>query len=51
MVKAGVKPPITDYRYPEGLTLDNVVNIVRLHLGTCARHRPLAGLAVETRAS
>ena len=51
MVKAGVKPLITDYGYPEGLTLDNVVDIVRLHLGTCAKHRPSSGLAVDARAS
>ena len=41
---------ITDYGYPEGLTLDNMVDIVRLHLGTCAKHRPSAGQAVDTRA-
>ena len=51
MVKAGVKPLITDYGYPEGVTLGNVVDIVRLHLGTCAKHRPSSGLAVDTRAS
>ena len=51
MVKAGIKPLITDYGYPEGLTLDNMVDIVRLHLGTCAKHRPSAGPAVDTRAS
>ena len=46
MVKAGDKPLITDYGYPEGLTLDNVVDIVRLHLGTCAKHRLSPGLAL-----
>ena len=51
MVKAGVKSLITDYEYPEGLTLDNVVDFFRLHLGTCAKHRPSAGPAVDTRAS
>ena len=43
MVKTGVKPLITDYKYPEGLTLDNMEDIVRLHLGTCAKHRSSAG--------
>ena len=51
MVKAGVKPLITDYGYPEGLTLENMVDIVRQHLGTCAKHRPSAGPAVNTHAS
>ena len=51
MVKAGVKPLITDYGYPEGLTLDNMGDIVRLHLGNRAKHRPPAGPAVDTRAS
>ena len=46
MVKAGVKPLIVDYDYREGLTLDNVVDIVRLHLRTCAKHRPSPGLAL-----
>ena len=51
MVKAGVKSLITDYGYPEGQTLDNIVEIVRLHFGTCAKHRSSAGPAVDTRAS
>lgn len=51
MDQAGVKPLITDDSYPEGLNLENVVDIVRLHLGICAKHDPLAGPAIDTRAS
>ena len=46
MVKAGNKPLIIDYGYPEGLSLDNVVEIFRLHLGTFGKHRPSSGLAL-----
>ena len=51
MIRAEIKPLLTDYGYPEGLTLDNVVDIVRLHLGTCTKQRPTAGPALDTRAS